>query len=938
MSRTLRSLVALLTVVVTCNLVHAQDLRLDASIPFDPRVRTGSLTNGLKYYIRKNTKPEKRVEMRLAVNAGSILEDDDQRGLAHFAEHMAFNGTKKFPKQDLVNFLESNGVKFGAHLNAYTSFDETVYMLQLPTEKPEIVRTGMEVLSEWASNVTFDSAEIEKERGVVIEEWRLGRGAFERVSDKQYPIIFYRSQYAERLPIGKKEILESFSHETLRKFYRDWYRPDLMAVVVVGDVDPDQMESMIKEMFSTKRNPPSPRPRTKFELTEHDETLVSIATDKELMFPMFTMYYKRMPEHTLRTVADLRRGLVDQLYDGMFAHRLQELQRKSSPPFFTAFGSDNNFIGNSRAYTLTAILRGEALGDGVETILREAHRVAQTGFTETELERQKKEILNNTERAYNEREKSESRTFAQEYVYTFLRENPSAGVEYRLKAQQHFLPTITLAEVNALSRGRLAGRSKVMTLAAPENSQVKILTEAELRDALARAERDAHPAYDDRMTTAPLMASLPTSGKIVEVDQLDALGVTRWKLANGATVYLKPTDFKDDQIMFSATSPGGTSLVSDEEEVSAENASSIVDEAGIASFDATQLDKLLVGKTVTVSPMISELSEGFRGESSKKDLETLFQLTNLYFTQPRKDTAAANSYIARYKALIQNQSAMPENAFWDTLSVTLANYHPRRRPYTPETYDRIQLDRAFDFYRDRFADAGDFTFFFVGSFTLDEIKPMVERYLASLPSKGRSEMWRDVGVRAPKGVIKKSVHKGIEPQSQVSMVFHGPIDWSLEERHAMQSMAEAFRIKLREVLREEKGGVYGVGVSANASRYPRPEYSLRINFGCDPKRVDELVGEVMKQLDTLTSQPLPEIYINKVKEMQTKEFEVDLKENRFWLTRLQGYLSSGDDLNEIVQAKKRIARLTPELIHQTARKYFDRENYVMVTQYPEKME
>ena len=915
---------------------HAQQaFKPDDPILIDPAITHGKFENGLEYYIKVNKKPEKRAELRLAVKTGSVMEDDDQLGLAHFCEHMAFNGTKSFPKNEIINLLEKEGIRLGPDVNAYTSFDQTVYMLQIPTDSAAIVEKAFKILEEWASAVTYDSTEIDKERGVVIEEWRLGRGASARVFDKHIPKLLYNSQYAKRWVIGKKEILEKAPYETLRRFYRDWYRPELMAVSIVGDFDKTTIEKMVKEHFSKLVNKRPARERTKYTLPDHTQTLVSIATDKELPYTSLQMYFKRDVEIE-KTFADSRKSLVSQLYDGMLNKRLQERLQQPNPPFIYGGANDGQFLGHRQSFTLFVQAKENSILDGLDYILTEAYRAKQTGFTATELERQKTEILRQYERMVSEKDKTESRNYADEYIQNFLQEEPIPGIEVEYAIAKQFLPGITLDEVNKLADVKMVHGNRVAVISAPEKESVKIPTEAEVMAVIEAASAKKTEAYVDKVINKPLIATLPKAGKVVSEKTIPSIGLTEWKLSNGALVVLKPTDFKNDEILFSAYSNGGTSLCSDPDYMSASFASQVASVGGVGEFDAISLSKFLTGKIVNVNPMISTLSEGFSGSASPKDLETLFQLTYLYATAPRKDTSAFGAIMTRIRASIQNRSVSPEGAFYDTVSVTMTQYHYRGRPITTKILDEITLDKALTFYKDRFADASDFIFFFVGSFQLEKIKPLVEQYLASLPSINRKESWRDVGIYPPKGVIKKEVYRGIEPKSSIMITFTGPFDWNTQNRYDFSSLQELTNIKLREVIREEKGGTYGIGAYGSPSLFPHKEFSLSVSWGCDPTRVDELVKTVMQQLDSLRTKGPDQVYIDKVKEIQRRGREVNLKENRFWLSNFRTSYANGENPEEILGFDKRVDNLSAAAMQSAAKKFFDTNNMVKVVLFPEK--
>ena len=916
--------------------IQAQEIfKPDQVLTPDPKIIIGRLDNGLTYYIRENHKPEKRAELRLAVKAGSILEDDNQQGLAHFDEHIAFDGTKSFPKQDIINFLEKSGVRFGADLNAYTSFDETVYMMQVPTDSPEVMKKGFQILEEWSHDVSYDDKEIDKERHVVIEEWRLRRGADNRIMMKHIPIELYKSHYADRLPIGKKEILDSCRHDDLRKFYHDWYRPDLMAVFAVGDFNKEEIEKLIKEHFSHLKNPEKERERLQFPVPDNKETLVSIATDPELTGASVDVIFKRDTSGQ-STAADYRTKIISELASAMLNERYSELLQKSDPPFIYAYNYDERFIGPKQVYNLGAAVKENSILDGFEAMVTEAFRVKQHGFTATELERQKIQTLREIEKAFKERDKTESRPFIDEYIRNFLDNEPIPGIEVELALYKQFLPSITLEEVNKQIQEHMTDGNRVITVSAPQKDGVKVPTESEILSIMNKVSTERLDPYIDKVNDEPLVSKLPLHGKVVEEKKIVSLGVTEWKLSNGAKVILKPTDFKNDEILFSAYSPGGTSLVSDKDYLSAALASAIINNSGVGDFDDISLQKKLSGKIVSVDPTIGQLSEGFNGSVTPQDIETLFQLVYLYGTSPRKDTTAFSSLITRYKASLENRSVRPETAFADTLQVTLTNYNLRTRPLTSQLLDEVNLDKAFSIYKDRFADFSDFIFFFIGNFKIDSIKPLVEQYLAALPLVNRKETWKDLGIEPPRGVISKQVKKGIEPKSSINLTFTGSFEWSQQNRYNFNSMMEALNIKLREVLREDKGGTYGVRVSGNVSLYPRQEYQMSVRWGCDPDRVDELVNAALQQIDSAKLKPFDPVYIDKVRETQRRGYEVNLKQNGFWLNNLRSYYENNENPEMILNYPKLVENLNAVAIQNSANKYFDMNNYVKVILYPEK--
>ena len=895
-----------------------------ALIPLDPDVRRGVLANGLTYYIRVNPKPEHRVELRLVINAGSVLESNEQRGLAHFVEHMAFNGTENFHKQALVNYLERIGMRFGPDVNAYTSFDETVYMLQVPTDDPKIVDTAFRILHDWATAVSFEKDEIEKERGVVIEEWRLGRSAAGRIRDKQFPVTFHGSQYAERLPIGNKETLQKAPAEQIRKFYRDWYRPELTGVIAVGDFDPDRIERLIREQFSgiaSRRRPPA---RKEFAIPDHKETLTSVVTDPEATSISVEVDYKRPPVRR-ETVGDLRHSLIDSLYHNLMNDRLRELSRAADPPYQMAFAGSGPLGRTKSAYRLFARVSNGGVERGLATLLTEARRVEKHGFAETELARAKTLFLRGIDRAFEDREKQESARFASQYVQHFLERDAAASIAYIHEQYHKLIPGIGLAEVNARADQWITDANRVILVSGPDKKEARIPDEQQLLAVFNDAERLEVMPWVDRVRNEPLVAQEPAPGKVVDETPFAEVGVTRWKLSNGAIVLLKPTDFKNDEILIRGSSYGGESLAPDSMHLTAARAADIVAQMGAGKFDTTELGKALTGKVAFVGPYINELTEGVRGSASPRDLETAFQLLYLRFTGPHRDEKAFAAYLSTMRGQLENQEASPGYWFARRMNEVLTQNHPRRRFLTLEEMKQIDLEQALAFYQQRFADASDFIFTIVGNFEPAAIRPLVEKWIGGLPSTNRVETWRDVGVDEPAGVQKVKVEKGIEPRSSVRIVFHGDARWSLGEAHQIASLADILRIRLR----EDRGGVYGVGVGGGISRYPDEEYTMNISFSADPQRVDELVSAIFAEIAKLKSDGPADDYVNRVHETQRRQRQTALKQNAFWAFQLEYLASNGLDFGEVLRHDQRISAVTRDSMREAARKYLDESRYVV---------
>lgn len=912
----------------------SKSLNLDDPLPFDPAITADSLDNGLTYYIRPNNRPENRMELHLAVNAGSVLEDDDQQGLAHFTEHMAFNGTDHFEKQALVDFLESIGMRFGPEINASTGFDQTVYTLELPTDSLEIMENGFLILADWAHRIQFDSTEIEKERGVIIEEWRQGRGADARMLDKQLPVLFKGSKYAQRLPIGERAVLDTFHHESLIRFYETWYRPDLMAVIAVGDFDPQHIEDLVRIYFSDISMPADPEPRKDFPIPDHQETRFAVATDPEATHNSIAVYFKKplLPEETL---SDYRRILKENLYDALMNDRLIERTKEPEPPYLYALAGTGRFVRTKGVYTLSASVQENGISRGLEALLVESERVRRHGFTKTELQRKKKEVLRNMQRAYEERDKVQSRRLASEYARNFLVREPVPGIEFEYAMTQRFLPGVTLDEINAMASETITDSNRVILVDAPEKEGVHVPTEAELLTVFDRVQSMDIAPYVDAVPDDPLVSAPPEPGRIAHTEILDTLGITEWTLSNGVQVIMKPTDFKNDEVRFTAFSPGGHSLTPDSLYIPAITAASLVNESGLGPFTQIELEKKLADKVVRVRPSISALTERVSGSASPQDLETLFQLIYLAFTDPDIDSTAFRSYQNRIKGYIENRSADPNAAFADTIQVTAAQHHFRSRPWSEALLKEMDPYESLIYYKDRFADASDFTFIFVGNFQPDSIASLVKTYLGGLPSTRREETWRDLGITPPDSLIEKTVIRGIEPKSRVQIMFAGPAEWSRLNNFEMESMLDVLRIRLREVVREDLGGTYGVRVSGGLSRVPHEEYALTIAFGCDPDRVDELTETVFAQLDSLVRSGPDSSIVAKVKETQRRQFEVRLKENGFWLDYLYQTAFFKDDPFRLYGYLDRVNALTSETIRETLARYYRKDRYMRFVLMPE---
>ena len=910
-------------------------VNLNEKPPFDESITHGTLENGMDYYIKSNPQPENRAELTLVVNAGSVLEDEDQQGLAHFCEHMAFNGTKNFPKHELINYLESTGMKFGADVNAYTSFDETVYGITIALDDEEMLENGLLVLHDWANFVSFEDEEIDAERGVIHEEWRMGQGAQDRMMREYLPKIFHNSQYANRLPIGTMEIVDNCDYESLRRFYREWYRPELMAVVVVGDFDQNEMEQKVKDLFSEIPAKENPRERKMFDVPDHEETLVSIASDPEAPMSMIQMYTK-LPLMKLETVNDYKKQITSTLISSMLSSRLSELTRLENPPFMQGYAAHTNFIGPKSIYMNIGIAQNNDVMLAMKTLVKENQRAKQHGFTETELEREKSSLLKQMEKAYNERNKRKSSEIVNELKTHYLYpHNPVPGIEYEYNLYNELMPTITLKNVNEKMETFIKKENTVIVVMLPEKDGVEIPAEAEVLAKYNEFNNVVVEAYVDKVNTKPLISKLPEPNPVIKASQDKKMDYTVWEFDNGVRVVIKETDFKDDEILFKAESYGGASLYDQKDDISLDIATDVAMESGLGNYDVTELDRFLSDKNVRLSPYIGETSEGFNGSTSTSDLETLLQMIYSSFTSPRVTETAFNSYINKTKALLENQSLDPQGVWQDSIRTIMASNHPRRRVLTPELLDEADYNRINYILKTRFGDPGNFTFYFTGNIKPEEVKPLFEKYLGGLQKVNREETWSDLEVKAPKGIVDKTIYKGEDEKTMVVINFHGEMDYTINNRLELDAISAILSTKLLEEIREEKSGVYTIGAYPNASRIPNEKYGVTIFFSCDPARIDELTKGIFAEIKKLQENGPSEVDLNKAIQKQTRELETNMQENRFWLRRLEEIEDGTMKTKDVLKYQKYIDKLNAKTLQEAAVKYFDMDNYVRVVLKPE---
>ena len=869
----------------------AQTPENNQKLKTDESVRTGELKNGMTYYIKKNQKPENEVTLRLVIKAGSILETEKQLGLAHFMEHMNFNGTERFPENELVDYLQSIGVKFGNDLNAYTSFDETVYFLPIPLDDPENLPKAMDIMEDWAFNAVLNPEEIDKERGVVLEELRLGLGAGERMRKEYFDELLYNSRYAERLPIGKKEVLENFEYQDLIDFYEDWYRPDMMAFIAVGDIDVDKMENDIKKRFSNYKNPKNAKERKEYEVPDHEETFVAVATDKEATSPQISVYYKNPEERQpVNTVALAKEEVKSRLFSTMLNNRIDELANSSNPPFTFGYTYYGGLVNDKKmAFTSFAIPTNNNQLRALEVLLEENARVKKYGFTAGEFERAKQEILKRLENQYKERDKTESQRLVGQLQSQFLSGDIYTGIEWDYKYVQETLPKIGLDEINAMIDDYIRKDSRVVVFTGPEyEDESQKPTEEQILEIVDNAFDDVTP-YEETELSSSLIRKQLAPGKITSEEQNEKLGTTTLTLSNGAKVTYKKTDFKEDEILFEAMSYGGTNLLDNETYEKVRWGMRGLSEAGFSGLDKNDISKFMSDKIASLNFSVSNTTESFTGQAAPKDLEYLMQMVQAHFTDLNYNKEAFEGFKAKQKAFMGNMLASPNFYFLDKTFGFLNEGNPRWGGVLPddEAWENTDYDLAYKIYQERFDNASDFHFYFVGNLDEDKLKSLAEKYIAGLPSKSDAkEEITDLGFRQKKGDFKKVFHKGNDPKSSVRIQFYGETEYDQKEATAMDALGEILTIKLIENLRENESGVYGVGANGGMSKLPYARYRMSIQFPCGPENAESLTEAALAEVQKIIDNGPTEEDLNKYKKAQKVDHDENLKKNKFWLDQM----------------------------------------------------
>lgn len=914
--------------------VAAQDLSMP--LPDDAKVIKGKLANGLTYYIRPNGKPEKKVELRLAINAGSILEDEDQLGLAHFMEHMNFNGTKHFEKNELVSYLQSIGVQFGADLNAYTSFEETVYILPIPTDKPGNLDKGFQIIEDWAHHALLDPKEIDSERGVVLEESRMGKGANDRMMQKYLPELMAGSRYATRLPIGKDDILKNFKYDALRRFYTDWYRPDLQAVAISGDIDSATAMQYIQKHFAHLQNPAKPRERKAFDMPARTNATAMVLTDKEATQYQLQIIFPAEKKGADKTLGDYRQGISERLVTLMINRRLNDLTRSSNPPFLYAMTSNYSWARNHQAFNAFALMGKDGIEHALMSLTGELVRVREYGFTQSELELAGKNIISSIEKAYNERNTTESGNYVNEYVRNFLTGEAFPGIENEYEYHRQLLPGINLETVNALAKKWLSNTNTFTLLTGPDDPDTKLPDNASLLALTKKGFLQQVTKAEEKEVATSLLSKKPEPGKITATAQEPAFDATTYTLSNGVKVTIKSTDLKSDEIRMSAIKKGGSNNYGLADKSNVKYAAAIAGAMGYGDFTPADLEKVLAGKPVSVKVSIGSIQNSISGNSNIRDMESMMQLLYLQLTAPRKDEALFKAFVDKQKSQLMFMGASPQFAFFDTTMKALYNNHPLAPSMIPEAkeFDALQMDRAIDIFRQELGSADGYHFFFVGNIDEKTAIPLIETYIASLPVSGHTPAFKDNGVR-PVGGKVLNFKKGQEKQSMIFAVYSGTTSYSTEFSLSAEALTEVLNIKVIEELREKLGGIYTGGYGASVEKNPYEHFNVFLQLPCGPENVEKLLQAADAEIKKIQLKGPDTKDLDKVKNQWKEAHRTEIQENRYWTGALSKVLFWKEDKNMVLNYDHLVDSITPAMVQDAAKKLFREDNGFVSILYPE---
>lgn len=920
----MRKIFVLLLLFVTTVTIAQQNQPL----PVDPNVRTGKLENGLTYYIRHNKHPENRADFYIAQKVGSMQEEDNQAGLAHFLEHMAFNGTKNFPEKEMLNYLQDNGIKFGTNINAYTSFDETVYYISdIPSNNLNLMDSALLVLHDWSCAIALEEEELENERGVIREEWRTRGGAQQRLWDQLLPKMYPESKYAKRMPIGSIDVINNFKPEEIRAYYHKWYRPDLQGIIVVGDFNADEMEQKVKTLFSSIKLDENRAEREWHPVPDNKEPLVAVATDKEARNTQLLLFYKHdpIPDELKNTQMGYISSYLLNAAASMMNQRFEEITQKPDAPFTSAYSYDSDyFVAKTKdAWTVVAQSAEDKIGDAVAALVRETERVKRYGFTASEYEVARTNILKGYENAFNNRDKQRNDAYSQEYVRAFVDGEPIPGIEFEYQFMQSLAPNIPVEAINTTLQQLITNENMVIAITGPEKEGLTYPSERELLSVISAVKGEEIEAYAEQVIDEPLIATPPTPGKIVKEEQNEAMDAIVWTLQNGMKVILKNTDFKDDEIIMTGTSTGGYSQYALQDPINSRMMGTVMTLGGVGNFSATDLPKVLAGKTASAQPTISLTTQDFNGSSSIKDFETMLQLVYLYFTSPRKDKDAFKSFMQRMETQLKNQEAEPMVAFSDSITASVYGDNPLTKRIKASDLSTINYDRIMEMYKQQFRNPGSFTFTFVGNVVAEDVRPIVEQYLASLPGQAVKGEFIQLPFKLIEGKKENIFNREMQnPKASVFNAVSGNMERNMKNMILMSMFDQILDIVYTEKVREEEGGTYGVSTIGGISRYPEGQTLLQIIFDTDPEKKDHLNQIILKELDLIAANGPRESDFKRVKEYMNKSYNENLKENRYWVNVLDKLYFYGEDTHtnyiETVNnmTPKDVQRFVSELLKQ----------------------
>lgn len=908
-------------------------------LPVDPQVRYGKLPNGLTYYIRHNEQPKERADFYIAQNVGSMLEEDNQRGLAHFLEHMAFNGSKNFPDKGMDEFTQSIGMRMGENFNAYTSFDETVYMIMnAPVTRESMVDSCLLILHDWSGFITLADSAIEKERGVIREEWRTRQDAQARIWEQQLPKIYPGSRYANRMPIGTIDVINNFKPDELRDYYHKWYRPDLQAIIIVGDINVDKVEAAVRKIFADIPAPANPAPRPAFEVPDNDMPLISIATDKEASNTILSIFYKhdKMPQDMYGTIAGLVKDYIQSVAATMMNERFSEMVQKANPPFVAAEAADGDFMISKTkgAWSVAALVKDNEVDSAMNALVTETERVKQFGFTHSEYDRARINVLKLYESIYNDRDKQRNSSFTNEYVRHFTEGGYIPGIETEYALISQIAQAVPVEQVNKYIQDMIGDTNIVISLTGPEKEGITYPSDEELLRDFMKAQRIPVEAYKETVSDEPLITQLPAPGKIIESKEDPLFGATVMTLGNGIKVILKHTDFKKDQILMTATSPGGSTLFGNKDIDNLKVFNDVIGLGGLGNFSAIDLTKILAGKQVSCSTSLGMDSENVNGSSTPSDLKTLFELIYLSFTAPRMDEEVYASFENRMLAQLKNLELNPMVAFSDSLNKAIYNNNPRAMRIEPADFGDISYPRIMEMYKECFGDASGFVFTFVGNVDTDSIRPLIEQYLATLPANGKIEQGNVKEVPPiRKGNYVNRFKRPMEtPKASVVNFYSGQMDYNLENIITATMLKQVLDLVYTEKVREDEGGTYGVQTSARISSFPEGQTFLQAYFDTDPdkrERMNTIVRNELKRISDIG--PNSEDF-KKTQDNLVKRHAENLQENGYWLSTLDNYYYKGFDAT--TKYVDTVNSITPAKIQAFAKKLLDQGNSVEVVMEP----